>query len=128
MREILKSLGSEKRYTFIARVTVFSFKKGFINKLPLKTILLTKVMCEGKPITDHVWMNCGRRFYGLLPQRFQWLQFEARVKIYKRKDGSTDYKLSYPSKVSIVSKKSNKRTWNRKIKEMGLEPRKRISF
>ena len=102
MRKALEQLGTKKRYTFIAKVTVFSFKKGFINNLPLRTILLTKVMCNGKTVTDHIWMNCGRRFYGLLPQVFEWLQFDARVTKYRRKDGSEDYRLSYPTKVSIV--------------------------
>ena len=54
MRERLKQLGLDKRYTFIAKVTSFSFKKGFINKLPLRTILFTKIMCGGEPVTDHV--------------------------------------------------------------------------
>ena len=102
MRKALEQLGTKKRYTFIAKVTAFSFKKGFINNLPLRTILLTKVMCNGKTVTDHIWMNCGRRFYGLLPQVFEWLQFDARVTKYQRKDGSEDYRLSYPTKVSIV--------------------------
>ena len=102
MRKALEQLGTKKRYTFIARVTAFSFKKGFINNLPLRTILLTKVMCNGEPVTDHIWMNCGRRFYSLLPQVFDWLQFDARVTKYRRKDGSEDYRLSYPTKVSIV--------------------------
>lgn len=117
MREALKKLGYEKRYKFIARVTAFSFKKGFINKLPLRTILLTKVMCNEEPVASHVWMNCGRRFYALLPQVFDWLQFDARVTKYRRKDGTEDYRLSYPTKVSILPKTLCKRTWNEAIKK-----------
>ena len=113
MREKLKRLGTEKRYTFIARVTAFSFKKGFINNLPLRTVLLTKVMCNGEPVTDHVWMNCGRRIYSLFPQVFQWLQFDARVTKYRRKDGTEDYRLSYPNKVSIIPKTPSKILWNK---------------
>ena len=117
MRLVLQQLGTQKRHTFVARVTAFSFKKGFINKLPLRTILFTKVMCDGKPVTDHVWMNCGRRFYALLPQVFQWLQFDARVTKYRRKDGTEDYRLSYPTKVSILPKTLCKRTWNEAIRK-----------
>ena len=120
MRKRLKRLGAEKRYTFIARVTKYSFKRGFINNLPLKTILLTKVMCNGEPVADHVWMNCGRRFCSLLPQVRQWLQFNARITKYHRKDGTEDYKLSYPSKVSFLHKTPCKRAWNTKMKEMGI--------
>ena len=128
MRERLKQLGLDKRYTFIAKVTLFSFKKGFINKLPLRTILFTKIMCGGEPVTDHAWMNCGRRFYSLLPQRRQWLKFDARITKYKRKDGTDDYKLSYPTKVSIISKGPCKRAWNRKMKEWGLKVGQKIRF
>ena len=116
MREKLKSLGTEKRHTFTARVTAFSFKKGFINKLPLRTLLLTKVMCKGEPVASHVWMNCGRRFYALLPQVFDWLRFDARVTKYRRKDGTEDYRLSYPTKISLLPKTPCKRTWTEAIK------------
>ena len=128
MRKALEQLGTKKRYTFIARVTAFSFKKGFVNNLPLRTILLTKVICNGETVTDHIWMNCGRRFYGLLPQVFDWLQFDARVTKYRRKDGSEDYRLSYPTKVSIMHKTLCKKVHvikgkeRRKIRKMAKLP------
>ena len=40
----------------------------------------------------------------------------------KRKDGTDDYKLSYPTKVSIISKGPCKRAWNRKTKATNKKP------
>lgn len=113
MREKLKELGSDRRYTFIAKIKLFSFKKGFINRLPLKTVLLVKVMCEGKQVANHVWLTCGRRIYALLPQVGQWLKFDARVTKYLKgyNKNKEDYRLSYPTKISIIKKKGNKHTW-----------------
>ena len=79
MREKLKELGSDRRHAFIAKIILFSFKKGFINELHLKTVLLVKVICEGKQVANHVWLTCGRRIYALLPQVGQWLKFDARI-------------------------------------------------
>ena len=106
MREKLKELGSDRRYTFMAKIKRFSFKKGFINELPLKTVLLVEVICNGNIVFDHIWMTCGRRIYALLPQVGQWLQFDARVtKYFKGYDKSVeDYRLSYPTKISIIKK------------------------
>ena len=53
VRKLLKSMGTDKRYTFTAIVVRFSLKNGFRN-LPLRTVLLTNVRYEGKLVADHV--------------------------------------------------------------------------
>ena len=109
MREKLKALGTDRRYTFLAKIKKFSFKKGFINKLPLKTVLLIHVTCENKEVANHVWLTCGRRIYSLLPQIGEWLKFDARVKKYIKgyHKEVEDYRLSYPTKISIIKRKKN---------------------
>lgn len=111
MREELKRLGGGIRHTFTAKISKFSFKSGFRNRLPLKTMLLTKITCEGKVVANHIWMTCGRRVYSILPQVNQWIQFDARVtkyfKGYKKNiyGGEEDYRLSYPTKVVLIKKR-----------------------
>ena len=49
MRKELKKIGSDERHTFTAIVEKFSLKSGY-RGLPLRTILLTSVRCEGKEV------------------------------------------------------------------------------
>jgi hypothetical protein len=59
---------------------------------------------HGKVVTDHLWFNNTAGF-----KRLGWLRkgavvgFNARVKVYKKANGITDYKLSHLSKVQIVA-------------------------
>ena len=111
VRKLLKSMGTDKRYTFTAIVEKFSLKNGFRN-LPLRTILLTDVRYEGKLVADHVWLTCGRRIYSAILIPGDLIQFDARIKEYEKgykgrredvcKPISRDYCLSYPTKIKVL--------------------------
>ena len=111
MRKALKRIGKENRHTFTAVVAKFSFKNGF-RGLPLKTILLTDVRCEGVVVADHLWLTCGRGFYSALIVVGDLIQFNARIREYEKgyrgrredvlKPISKDYCLSYPTKIKIL--------------------------
>ena len=58
---------------------------------------------SGKIITNHLWFNQTQGFLSLQLIPGDRVQFEARVKIYYRKNGSMDYLLSYPSKVKLLA-------------------------
>lgn len=111
VRKLLKSMGTDKRYTFTAIVERFSLKNGFRN-LPLRTILLTNVRHEEKLVADHVWLTCGRRIYSAILIPGDLIQFDARIKEYEKgykgrredvyKPISRDYCLSYPTKIKVL--------------------------
>ena len=111
VRKLLKSMGTDKRYTFTAIVEKFSLKNGFRN-LPLRTILLTEVRYEEKLVTDHVWLTCGRRIYSAILMPGDLIQLDARIKEYEKgykgrredvyKPISRDYCLSYPTKIKVL--------------------------
>ena len=111
MRESLKKLGDDKRHTFTAIVGRFSLKTGF-RGLPLKTIMLLKVKCDGVVVASHVWLTFGRRFHSAVLLPGDLIQFDARVKQYEKgykgrkldvyKPVSKDYGLSYPTKIKVL--------------------------
>ena len=113
VRKLLKSMGTDKRYTFTAIVERFSLKNGFRN-LPLRTILLTNVRYEGKLVADHVWLTCGRRIYSAVLIPGDLIQLDARIKEYEKgykgrredvyKPISRDYCLSYPTKIKVLTR------------------------
>ena len=117
MRNKLKKLGGKKRYTFTAVVGRFSLKNGF-RGLPLKTILLLKIKCEGVVVTNHIWLTYGRRFHSAVLMVGDLIQFDARIKEYEKgykgrrldvyKPISKDYGFSYPSKIKIIARGYNK--------------------
>ena len=113
VRKLLKSMGTDKRYTFTAIVEKFSLKNGFHN-LPLRTVLLTNVKHEEKLVADHVWLTCGRRIYSAILIPGDLIQFDARIKEYEKgykgrredvyKPISRDYCLSYPTKIKVLTR------------------------
>jgi hypothetical protein len=57
---------------------------------------------NGEVVTEHLWFNATAGFLALRLRRGDLVRFDGRVKIYCRKDGSTDYHLSHPTKISLV--------------------------
>jgi hypothetical protein len=57
---------------------------------------------NGKIVTNHLWFNQTQGFLLLRLIPGDYVQFEARVKTYQRKNNTIDYRLSYPTKVKII--------------------------
>ncbi len=111
-RQHLKKI-NHVRKTFTGTFLKKGIKSGF--KGPLETILLADIKDEsGKVVTDHLWFNLTKGFKDADLKTDDEVQFDARVKSYKKGyrgrqyDGfytppSTDYKLSHPSKVKNLT-------------------------
>jgi hypothetical protein len=117
MRQILKERferNPKERYKYKATFERFGKREGY--KGWIKTVLLADLI-DGrthKLISDHLWMDCGKRFDKLDLTNGDMIQFEARTKIYKKGyEGynefgekcyaTIDYGLSYPSKIVKLS-------------------------
>ena len=67
---------------------------------PRDMILLRNIKdADGLLVTDHLWFNVTKRFSELNLRLGDHVRFDARVRIYVRKGGSTDYHLSYPTRI-----------------------------
>jgi hypothetical protein len=109
MRKLLKQQEG-RRGEFRAAVAQFGTKRAFRGP-DLPTILLKDVKDEtGQLVTDHLWMTVGKQLSRLNVQVGDEIVFVARVTRYEkgykgfREDvfaapPSTDYRLSYPTKV-----------------------------
>lgn len=61
----------------------------------------------GKFIANHIWVNDGKGFMRAGLTSGDIVEFEARVGKYKRKNGSEDYGLKYPTKIVKVGRDDN---------------------
>lgn len=115
MRKKLKQKGFDERHTFTGTFERFGIKRGY--KGPVETVLLVDIFdSNGKKMTDHLWFNKTKGFASLDLKEGDIIQFDARVaaceKGYKgyREDVyapiKTDYKLSYPTKISIIGRQN----------------------
>ena len=82
---------------------------------PVRTLLLKDVRQDGRPVCDHLWLNETKGFAALWDlQNGDTVQFDGRVTRYVKgyrgrrddvyKPVEVDYKLSRPTKVSIVAR------------------------
>lgn len=111
MREQLVQLEGERK-KFTARFSRLGKKinyKGYSED----TILLTSVQDAetGTTVSDHVWFTFSKGFEKLTLRENVLLEFEARVKEYKKgyvnrqlgvNQRKRDLKLSHPTKIRIV--------------------------
>jgi hypothetical protein len=78
------------------------------------TILLTNVIDAetGMQVTNHLWFSYSKAFEKVTLTEGVVIEFEARVKAYKKgyvnpklglKSRSTDFKLSHPTKIRLRS-------------------------
>jgi hypothetical protein len=111
---IRKRLAAEegKRKVFKATFSKFGKKinyKGYSEP----TILLVNVTDVeiNQMVTDHIWFTLTKGFEDVKLEAGTVIQFEARVKEYKKgyankkygiNNKSLDYKLSHPTKITIV--------------------------
>jgi hypothetical protein len=118
MRKLLASAeGTRKRF----RATFIRFgRKTNFHGYSDQTLLLKKVLeVETNTIlTDHIWFSYTKGFEKVNLQPGTVVEFEARIKVYtkgylnrtRRMDNrKTDYRLSHPTRISIVSGSQ----WNR---------------
>ena len=119
MRIELKNLGSEKRYTFTARVGRQGTKSGWQGEV-VHTILLHNVRLKenGKKVTNHIWFTFGLNFEDSECQEGDMISFSARVSTYnkgwqgKKSEeygeyrSEQDWKLERPTKIKIIEKET----------------------
>lgn len=113
MREELKDLTSESRHEFVGKFSRSGFKSDFIATTGVTvykpTLVLTDVVLasSNEQVSDHLWFNYTKGFLKLGElHEGDLIKFTARVNNYSTSK-KTDYKLSYPRKISRVDKGSS---------------------
>jgi len=111
MRKILKdSLGERKK--FVGIFVKLGKKKNY-RGYSEETILLKNItdVETGKTVTDHAWFAYTKSFQSIALLPGAQIQFEARIKEYEKgyrnvrykiDNRTIDYRLSHPTKVSLV--------------------------
>ncbi len=113
-KKLARINGTRQRFT--GTFERFGTKNGY--KGPEPTVLLTQVRdgSTGKIVTDHLWFNLTKRFAALDLQKGDKVAFDARVTEYEKgykgwnwerqleAPISIDYKLSFPTKVELISR------------------------
>lgn len=100
MRKELKMIGSKDRHIFTA-----------------ETILLQDVLLNGKVVTDHLWFDLTKGFKSADLSPGDVVEFCARVSVYEKgykgyrndvfdRPIEKDYRLSRPTKIKKIGKKS----------------------
>lgn len=111
MRKRLKALGSQERHRFQATVGRSGTKNGYKGRT-VETLLLINVTCDGKEITDHLWMTRGKWANGL--RQGMRIAFDARVSVYRTgywgrrhepdlPPARVDYKVERPTKLQVLN-------------------------
>jgi hypothetical protein len=110
-KELAKEIGTRKKFIAIySRMGKKVNYKGYSEE----TILLKNIINveTNKLVTDHVWFSYTKGFEKLVLTEGVTIEFEARVKEYKKgyvnklykiNYSATDYKLSHPTKIKFVS-------------------------
>lgn len=100
------------RLSFIGIFERFGIKTNY-HGFPEKTILLKNIKnIKNKIVCDHLWFNHTKQFQSLgdIKQGVA-IKFDARIKKYKKgyvnyhkfiNEQTFDYKLSHPTKISII--------------------------
>jgi hypothetical protein len=110
-KELAKENGQRKKFrAFFSRLGKKVNYKGYTEE----TILLTNIIDidTNKIVSDHVWFSYAKGFEKIELKEGVQLEFEARVKEYRKgyvntrykiNNSSTDYKLSHPTKIRIIN-------------------------
>jgi hypothetical protein len=112
MRKALsKRLGNRGRYR--GEVSRFGTKRAFRGPDLLAVCFVNITDENGKIVVDHLWLTVGKQLDRLNLAVGQIVEFDVRVTQYQkgylgRRDDvyapiETDYRLSYPTNLSIVS-------------------------
>jgi len=110
-RELAKKEGERKKFSAVfARLGKKVNYKGYTEE----TILLTNVtdLETKRVVTDHIWFSYTKGFQAIELEAGIRIEFDARVKEYfkgyvnkgyKIDRRQTDYKLSHPTKVKLIT-------------------------
>jgi len=115
MRKKLKQINGERR-TFRGTFECFGTKNGWKGEIVPTVLLVNITTPDGELLADHLWFNLTKQFKALDLQPGDMIEFDARVKPYTKgyfgrredvyKPIETDYKLSHPTKVRLISRKA----------------------
>ncbi|MBX2945403.1 MAG: hypothetical protein KF725_06185 [Cyclobacteriaceae bacterium] len=109
-KELATQEGERKRFRAVfSRLGKKTNFKGYSEE----TILLSNVVDAGtnKLVTDHVWFSYSKAFEKIDLTKGCMLEFDARVKAYKKgyvntryrmNNRSLDFKLSHPTKIRRI--------------------------
>jgi hypothetical protein len=105
MRARLQAI-EEKRQTFTGIFDRIGYKPGFRGSASTMTVLLKDIRDKkGKFLTPHVWLNYTKRFQELNLSWGDRIEFQARVKEYRKgSNSSIDYRLSHPTQAKNFEK------------------------
>lgn len=111
-KDLAAEKGNRKKFTAIyVRIGKKVSYKGYSEEtILLKNIVDTET---NKLVTDHVWFSFTKGFEQAFLKEGDSLEFEARVKEYRKgyvnknykiNNSTTDYKLSHPTKIKKVER------------------------
>lgn len=121
MRSKLQNIGEKERHTFTGEFERFGQKPAYKGSIPDVTVLLLNVKDkDGNIVTDHLWFNYTNGFRACDLKAGDIVQFDARVKAYEKgykgyrdieaeimHPVSWDYKLSYPTNITVIERVDN---------------------
>ena len=108
-RELKKEEGQRKR--FVATFVKLGRKTNYLGYSD-ETILLKNIIDAdtGRVVADHMWFAYTKSFQHIRLNDGILIEFEARIKLYKKgyvnrrykvDNRTTDYRLSHPTKVCL---------------------------
>ncbi len=93
----------EKRQTFTGTYDRVGNKPGYRGSARPMTVLLKDIRNnKGDFLTAHVWLNYTKRLQELNLSKGDKIEFQARVKEYRKGSGTIDYRLSHPTQVKKI--------------------------
>lgn len=119
MRKVLASLNGERKKfkaTFVRLGKKTNFKGYSEETILLKNVLDAET---NQIVTDHIWFSYTKGFEKILLSEGTLVEFEARIKEYKKgyvnksykiNNSKTDYKLSNPTKIKKIDSANSNNT------------------
>jgi len=109
-KELARTAGVRKKFR---GVFIRIGKKAGFNGYSEETILLKNIVDAetNKVVADHLWFNFTKGFENIFLSEGSVLEFEARIKEYRKgyvntrykiNDRVSDYKLSHPTKIRRI--------------------------
>lgn len=118
MRDALKQIGNKERGTYVGVVSRLGYKTGYNGHGKPTFLIINLTDINGNLVADHLWINYTKQFQSLgILATGDEVQFNARVSSYlkgyqgtdstirKKHPIQYDYKLEYPSKVRLLTKR-----------------------
>jgi hypothetical protein len=103
MRDILALLEGRK-LTVEGTVSLFSSVHGYAGRRDVVLCLADMRTAEGEPLTDHLWVRCGKRIKALDLRKGDRAAFTATVERYSRAAGGEDFGLVRPYQCRVLER------------------------